>query len=311
MLAGVGSNKQIEVWTKPLGDGRTAALIVNTAKVNMATGAPTEPAVSRAQAGSGRGGPIMMSACDPKSDSQVWSLSANPNATWSNGKVTNVKGLASNACWEITGCNEKPGAGIGTGYGCKGLPKSGCANPCGCNGAWQLQSNGTIVSFMDGACLTNTGGHLSTDPCDSSNKGQIFKAVPHKNASFSAVGRASGKPPQSAGFSVQNGGKCVDDQARPAPAPTPVPPCVPPACTPGGPGRVTLKLADLKLGIKGPVKVRSLWDKKDLPNALATIDVSVPHHGCTFLVFMPLGSKWPLPFELPAWMKKKPPPVQT
>ena len=113
MLAGVGSNKQIEVWTKPLGDGRTAALIVNTAKVNMATGAPTEPAVSRAQAGSGRGGPIMMSACDPKSDSQVWSLSANPNATWSNGKVTNVKGLASNACWEITGCNEKPGAGIG------------------------------------------------------------------------------------------------------------------------------------------------------------------------------------------------------
>ena len=85
-----------------------------------------------------------------------------------------------------------------------------------------MQPNGTIVSFMDGACLTNAGGRLVASPCEASGKGQVFKAQPStltKN-----------------GFTVQQDGKCVDDYAKPAPPrPTP-PPCVPPACTPGGPG---------------------------------------------------------------------------
>jgi len=28
----------------------------------------------------------------------------------------------------------------------------------------------------------------------------------------------------------------------------------------------------------------------------------VPHHGSVFLVFMPAGSSWPLPFKRAAWM---------
>ena len=72
---------------------------------------------------------------------------------------------------------------------------------------------------------------------------------------------------------------------------------------------MTVSLLDLKLGITGPVRVRSVWDKKDLPNAASSISVSVPHHGCTFLIFMPVGSKWPLPFKLAPWMKAKPPPT--
>ena len=113
-----------------------------------------------------------MNKCDPKSKSQVWSLS--PGATWTNTKVTNVRGLASNGCWEITGCNEHPSAGVGTGYGCKALPKGcGTGNKCGCNGAWRMQPNGTVVSFMDGACLTNEGGRVVASPCDPAGKGQV------------------------------------------------------------------------------------------------------------------------------------------
>ena len=91
ILSGLGTNKQVEVWTKPLGKGRTAALFVNTASENM------EFASS-----SGNGGALKMNPCDAQSKSQVWSLS--PGASWNNSQVTNMKGLASGGCWEITGC---------------------------------------------------------------------------------------------------------------------------------------------------------------------------------------------------------------
>jgi hypothetical protein len=63
---------------------------------------------------------------------------------------------------------------------------------------------------------------------------------------------------------VKQGGKCVDDNAVPGPPPPPIPPCVPPECIPGGPANVTIDIADLKLGISGSVKVRDVWNKKDL-----------------------------------------------
>ena len=47
VLAAQGNNSLVEVWTKPLGDGRTAALIINTADNVNADGAevlePSEP----------------------------------------------------------------------------------------------------------------------------------------------------------------------------------------------------------------------------------------------------------------------------
>ena len=56
----------------------------------------------------------------------------------------------------------------------------------------------------------------------------------------------------------------MDDNAVPGPAPPPIPPCVPPECIPGGRANVTIDIADLKLGISGAVKVRDVWNKKDL-----------------------------------------------
>ena len=69
--------------------------------------------------------------------------------------------------------------------------------------------------------------------------------------------------------------------------------------------------AALKLGLSGPVKVRDVWAKKDLPNAQTSFSTVVPYHDGIFLVFMPVGSAWPLPFELADWMKIPPPPVPT
>lgn len=128
LLSGVGTNKQIEVWTKPLGDGRTAILIVNTANNN-------DHADDRLSAG----GPIKLSPCKADSSSQMWST-PDPD-----GAFANVRGNASAGCWEITGCNEGSSAQVGTGYGCKALPAnlSQCSqSPCPCNGAWFFRRNG-------------------------------------------------------------------------------------------------------------------------------------------------------------------------
>jgi hypothetical protein len=67
---------------------------------------------------------------------------------FSAGETTNVKsGVGPHGgCWEITGCSTRPNAAVGTGYGCKALPKNGCGNACVCNGAWQVYANGTILS---------------------------------------------------------------------------------------------------------------------------------------------------------------------
>ena len=70
----------------------------------------------------------------------------------------------------------------------------------------------------------------------------------------------------------------------------------------------------MRLGLPAgaEVKVRDVWAKADLPNANSdgTLSADVPFHGSRFFVLMPAGdAKWPLPFELAAWMRQKPPPT--
>lgn len=103
--------------------------------------------------------------------------------------------------------------------------------------------------------------------------------------------------------------RCVD-AAPPGPV---TPPCIPPKCVPGAPAKATIKLSELGLGIaQGTVKVRDVWNKKDLPDAIATgsFTTTVPHHGCTFFVFSkPGGAAWPPPFKVADWLAKPPTPA--
>lgn len=50
-------------------------------------------------------------------------------------------------CWEIQGCATNEGATVNCVYGCKPLAAACAAGSC-CNGAWSLNSNGTITSVM-------------------------------------------------------------------------------------------------------------------------------------------------------------------
>jgi hypothetical protein len=214
-------------------------------------------------------------------------------------QMTNVESNLK-SCWEITGCNTKPGAGVGTGYGCKGLPKlkpgQGCGtNLCACNGAWSLNKNNTVSSVMDGQCLQTTGAHINVGPCVAGVKNQIFEFIAIKQK-----GSISSDEAPVTKYSVQQGDLCVDNNKLPSPTPAPPPP--------GGPADVTIDLAKLNLDISGEVRVRDVWAKKDLPNmpsATSTFKLSnpVPYHGSAFIIFMPAKSEWPLPFELAPWMK--------
>lgn len=257
-----------------------------------------------------------MTKCDSSMPSQVWQFDTG-------GVTTNVKsGGPSKGCWEITGCNTKPGAAVGTGYGCKPLPKNGCGNTCFCNGAWQInktdytstpyqQTNAvntvTFHSVMDGACLQVSGSEVNMGPCVANDNKQHFVLETVEDGRQS-VGIAP--PPPT--YRVSQGGRCVDDRAKPSP-PKPIPPpCNPPYCTLGGPANVTMSLTLLDLGITGKVKVRDVWNKKTLPSLAsseARFTTSVPHHGCTFYVFMPETAKWPEPFKRAPWMDKPAPPV--
>ena len=242
---GCDRNSAIEVWTKPLGHGRTAAFIVNTAdepktdaaaddsaeidqqvrfarafqplltrgrvrappagfacfwafplpvgrshqqaahKIKCAEDAPYDltqcsDAIGTLGAttclirhsafilpsnwfwvvffplqGVSSGNPEMtLAPCDPGRPSQLWKLS--PNGDPTNVQVATPKG----GCWEITGCSTGQNANVGTGYGCKSLPKhvDQCAStPCMCNGAWTVnKANSTITSAMDNHCLQVT-----------------------------------------------------------------------------------------------------------------------------------------------------------
>lgn len=342
-LVGLGSNKQVEVWTKPLGNGRTAALFVNTAEKDARAAPETPKQVASDQAPAlavatttvrydyDDGGGLSLVKCDPEKPSQIWEFDVD-------GVMTNVKSQGgTKGCWEITGCSTHPGAHVGTSYGCKGLPKAGCSNLCACNGAWTANittasaSSGsdsvgvaaamTVVftSLMDGACLTVAGGSkVNVGPCMSGNPKQQFVLQSVEKLDYSTTGNGGGKdaaeasnsPPPPA-YRITQGGMCVDDGSGPAPPGPPIPPpCAPPACTPGGPANVTVALSELELGITGSVKVRDVWQKQFLPHQTTTFTTSVPHHGCTFYIFMPASdTEWPLPFKLAPWMDKPAPPT--
>ena len=316
-LAGIGNNKQVEVWTKPLGGDRTAALFVNTAEKDAQTAVETFHRIGGITTPEGEalggGGGLSLRKCDPEKTSQVWQLETG-------GVATEVKSAGSSkGCWEITGCDTKPGASVGTGYGCKALPKlgAGCGNPCLCNGAWNVSvSNAgavTVVSVMDGGCLqTDPGGKVNVGLCKAGAKQQDFKLEPVKQQ-LALHGEAAGPSPPSPSYQVMQGGLCVDDNAKPAP-PKPIPPpCVPPSCVPGGPANVVIDLSLLDLGITEEIKVRDVWNKKDLPSLASgstSFSTSVAHHGCTFYVFSSRGgAAWPEPFKLAPWMDKPAPPV--
>ena len=80
------------MWTKPLGDGRTAALFVNTAEKDATTAretflrvAPEDfAAVTTAADSYERGGGLSLSKCDPEKPSQLWAFETG-------GALTNVK----------------------------------------------------------------------------------------------------------------------------------------------------------------------------------------------------------------------------
>ena len=109
--------EQVEVWTKPLGGGRTAALFVNTADKNVATAAISAAEVTLKQLASAgavtteshkaakavlekppKGGAIKLGKCDSTLKSQEWARDIG-------GVTTNLKNQESTGCIEITGVN--------------------------------------------------------------------------------------------------------------------------------------------------------------------------------------------------------------
>eukprot|EP00035_Acanthoeca_spectabilis_P011764 m.207172 g.207172 ORF g.207172 m.207172 type:complete len:428 (+) comp15442_c1_seq9:1282-2565(+) len=187
-------------------------------------------------------------------------------------------------------CNMHPGAGIGTGYGCKGLPKQPCSvSECGCNGAWVTNPNGSITSLMSGLCLAAAGSRVTDAVCAGNDPSQQWKIVP--------------SPRSPTAVHIVQGSNCVDDNQPPPPPPTPP--------GPSGPSDVSINLQSLGLNFSGAVRVRDVWAHKDLPGLAstdATLSTHVPYHGSVFLVLMPADSEWPLPFELAPWMRSEPTP---
>jgi hypothetical protein len=71
-----GDNGLIEVWTKPLGEGRTAALLVNTADKTEGALATSSASVTAegGEGGGGGGGGVVLEKCAPERLSQSWVL---------------------------------------------------------------------------------------------------------------------------------------------------------------------------------------------------------------------------------------------
>ena len=177
VLHDIGNNSQVEVWTKPLGDGRTAVFIINTAdKVSSFGGAAS---IASASAPSPPKPELRMNPCDATAKTQQWQLS--PGVTPGHPRHTTISLPAKQAphvaacsgsscmpsaasplmdrsvadapsemCISVGGCNEKDNARMGMG-GCKSVPADTCpGKPCNCNGAFQINANNTITSVMDG-----------------------------------------------------------------------------------------------------------------------------------------------------------------
>eukprot|EP00729_Bicosta_minor_P007325 gene7325-2369_t len=120
--------------------------------------------------------------CNMNVSEQLWVLS--PGVVPGDSVQTNVKMASANGgCWEIQGCATNEGATVNCVYGCKPLAAACAAGSC-CNGAWSLNSNGTITSVMDGQCLQVAqppGSLVTVGKCrgggGGDNKDQLFDFV--------------------------------------------------------------------------------------------------------------------------------------
>ena len=136
-------------------------------------------------------------ACKPGKASQQWTLSQGVQP--GDAKLTNVYMAAgSKGCWEIEACATGEGAAVNCNWGCKPLPKS-CKSACDCNGAWNLNSNGTITSVMDGKCLQVAGGSAV-------NVGACTGKANQKFEWHAGVGNSTT-------YTVRQGALCVDQAA--------------------------------------------------------------------------------------------------
>ena len=269
----------MEVWTKPLGGGRTAALFINTQNKK----AEADTAALTAEQEQGRSttanGLVQLDNCNASRPSQQWSLSTGIHA--GSGAITNVEQAAAAGTkaaqgWSIHACMTKPGMTVGIASSLKPLPKEPCTgskNLCACNNAFQFPSNDTIVSAMDGQCLTTDAksSKVTLEPCADTGADTTLQQW-----TVTAAADAS------AGFTIQSkvrAGMCIDSQ----PDGPVTPPCLPPKCNPGQPTTASVQLSDLGLGITGPVKIRDVWNKKDLPAGTVRLARCVQQAVCNWL----------------------------
>lgn len=172
MLANVGSNRAVEVWTKPVGEGRTAVFVINTADKNELSEPPLKQQVG-------------LDECDAadQDEGQQWELTFDEA-----NKTFVMKSSAVGSCLEIRGCKTTEHATVDTDYGCKALPAPGesCANM-----AWNFNSNGTITSVMSGKCLDVSSRHVEVNSCNGSStqRWEVFSFVPGRHRIREADGQ--------------------------------------------------------------------------------------------------------------------------
>ena len=137
------------------------------------------------------------------------------------GATTNVQANLTTrmgGCWEITACATADGAGVGTTYGCKGIPKN-CNSGCDCNGAWLFNAgNSTITSVMSGKCLeakSSSGGTPVEVSACTGKPNQQWSWHTSESENGDGAGQITGQISLKAAPDF-----CIDDGDFPAPAGT-------------------------------------------------------------------------------------------
>jgi len=166
-MAGLGSNGAVELWTKPLGEGRLAALLVNTEDLRGGGGAPAPPPDSK----------LGLEKCAGGHRGQQWKVKRGNTS-----EIATVQSALTGNCWEVRACSIQDHAQVDTCCACKPLPKPD-AGGCDLNMAWALHANGTITSVLGHRCLTARGWGVEVAGCDGS---------PAQRWSVDAAGGADG-----------------------------------------------------------------------------------------------------------------------
>jgi len=146
VVESAGSNGEVEVWVKPVGEGRKAVFVINTA--NSLNTDPTKPVLG-------------LDMCVDGDEGQLWDLVKGENG------VVEIKTVSGENCLEIHACSTSDHAGVDANFGCKKLPPPGTTG-CGLNMAFQVNSNHTITSLLGGRCLApqKGGSGLEVTTCD-------------------------------------------------------------------------------------------------------------------------------------------------